>query len=354
MPSSLQFPLILSELPTTPLISVLMPSYNYDRYLGIAIQSVLEQSYSHIELIVCDDGSTDESPAILRHLAKQEERLVLIEQPNAGVAAALNTAYKASQGELICLLDADDVFTEDKVARIVQQCHENQQAGFILHGMHVVDERGSPLYDLPRSGQFEEGWLAETVIRRGGRWRSMPASALCFRRQVADLLFPLPVDTLRSMADAYLYMLAPLVTEVAYIHKPLAQYRLHGENMTGSMQFDASSAEQFMHGMEQVHKSIQAKVCPDIFAHMPLQLERHLTYQEQTYLKALFGSAARSELLMQYARLLRLINKDDLYGNARKWMGLVANGVAIGLPSAWRPAWISWVMEARWRKWLGK
>lgn len=331
-----------------------MPSYNYEQYLEIAIRSVLDQTYQHVELIVCDDGSTDESLAILRRLAAEDARIKSIEQANAGVSVALNTAYEASKGEIICILDADDVFAVSKIEELVMRCRKSPQAGFILHGMHVVDENGDPLYQLPRSGQFEEGWLADRVTRRGGRWRSMPASALCFRREVADLLFPLPFETLPSMADAYLYMLAPLLTEVAYIPEPLADYRLHGSNMTGTLNFDAESSEKFMAGMELVHKSIEEKACPDLFDSMPLDLEQHLTYQEQMYLKALFSQTDRSELLLGYSRLLRLINSDDLYSGSRKWMGLVANGVAIGLPVSWRPGWISWVMGAKWRKWLGK
>jgi len=354
MTSGLQFPLNLPAPDTTPLFSVIMPSYNYEQFIEEAISSVLNQSYPNWELIICDDGSTDDSREIIRRFAGEEERVSLIEQANSGVSTALNTAYAACNGEIVCILDADDVLHHDKMKDVVRRCQESPQAGFIIHTMRVIDNAGNTLYQLPRSGQFEEGWLADDVVRRGGRWRSMPASALCFRRTVADLLFPLPVDSLASMADAYLYMLAPLLTEVAFIDKPLADYRLHGSNMTGSLAFSAAHSEKFIKGMERVHESIEAKACPELFKEMPLKLTNHLTYQEQSYLKALFGTSTRSELLAQYAQLLRLINQDDLYGTSRKLMGLVANGVAIGLPTSWRTNWITWVMEAKWRKWIGK
>ena len=354
MVSGLQFPLNLSVPGSSPLFSVIMPSYNYEQFIEEAIRSVLDQSYANWELIVCDDGSTDGSRERIRRFAGEDERVTLIEQANAGVSTALNTAYAACNGEIVCILDADDVFHLDKMKEVVGRCQENPQAGFIIHSMHVVNDTGDTLYQLPRSGQYEEGWLADDVVRRGGRWRSMPASALCFRRGVADLLFPLPVDSLASMADAYLYMLAPLLTEVAFIDKPLADYRLHGSNMTGSLAFSAAHSEKFITGMERVHESIEAKACPELFEQMPLKLANHLTYQEQLYLMALFGTSSRSELLTQYAQLLRLINQDDLYGTSRKLMGLVAKGVAIGLPTSWRANWITWVMEAKWRKWIGK
>ena len=352
MTSSLQFPLPLPEPSVSPLVSILMPSYNYEQFIEEAIGSVQNQPYTHWELIVCDDGSTDNSLTLVRGLAKEDDRIVILEQANSGVSVALNAAYSASRGEIVCLLDADDAFHVDKLTSLVDRCHKNHQAGFIIHGMRVVNATGEELYQLPRSGRYEEGWLADDIIRRGGRWRSMPASAQCFRREIADLLFPLPAGTLSSMADAYLYMLAPLLTEVAYINLPLADYRLHGANMTGSLSFDAATAEKFVRGMKQVHESIEAKACPGLFEQMPLALTQHLTYQEQSFLKSLFSNTPRSKLLLSYAALLRLINNDDLYGTSRKWMGLVANGVAIGLPVAWRPGWITWLMGAKWRKWL--
>ena len=343
------FPIPLPELPEKPLISVIMPSYNYERYVAEAIRSTLEQSYRHVELIVCDDGSTDASRSIVRGLAEGDGRIHLIEQANAGVATALNTAYAAASGHIVCMLDADDLFYPEKLASVVATCRSKPQAGFILHAMHVIDENGGVLYDLPRSGQFEEGWLSEAVRRRGGRWRSMPASALSFRKEVADLLFPMPTENLPGMADAYLYMLAPLLTEVASMSSPLSGYRLHGSNLTGSLQFNQQTAEKFIAGMQNVHTSINAKACPALFKTMPLALHNHLTYREQQFLHALFSGEPRGRLINQYSTLLRLIQADDLYKPSRKLLGLVAKGIAIGLPARARSGWVTWMLGARWR-----
>jgi hypothetical protein len=80
---------------------------------------------------------------------------------------------------------------------------------------------------------MEEGWIAEQVVARGGRWRSMPTSALAFRRTVTEHLFPIPEATFRSEADGFLYTLAPLITPVAFLPQPLSGYRLHGDNLPG-------------------------------------------------------------------------------------------------------------------------
>lgn len=343
-------PLSLEPLRAEPLVSVIMPSYNYERFIERAITSVLEQTYERLELVICDDGSTDRSPDIARRFAIRDARVRLIEQPNGGVSSALNAAYRAASGQIVCLIDADDFFEPGKLSAILRIFQQREDTGFVLHAMQVVDGSGIPLYIIPRSGHFEEGWIADRLIRRGGRWRNMPASALCFRREVVELLFPLPAEHLRSMADAYLYMLAPLLTRVAFIEQPLSGYRLHGNNLTGTLHFDLAQAHKFTQGVEQVHASIAQAACPGLFDRMPLRLEDHLTYQEQQFLKRLFEGGHIGDLLKGYLALVRRLRSDDLYGKARKWIGIVANGIALVLPRRWRPAWITWMLNARWRE----
>lgn len=97
------------------LVSVIIPNYNYGRYLSEAIDSVLEQTYSNIEIIVVDDGSTDNSIEIL---AKYEIKGVkVIQQTNRGVGAARNTGATESKGEYIAFLDADDIWNHTKIEK---------------------------------------------------------------------------------------------------------------------------------------------------------------------------------------------------------------------------------------------
>ncbi|MGZ3756973.1 MAG: glycosyltransferase family 2 protein [Mucilaginibacter sp.] len=90
-----------------PAITVLMPAYNAERYIGEAIDSVLQQTFSDFELVIVNDGSTDGTEQVIR--AFEDERIVLINQPNTGVAAALNTGLKYARAPYIARFDADDV-----------------------------------------------------------------------------------------------------------------------------------------------------------------------------------------------------------------------------------------------------
>lgn len=95
------------------LISVIIPSYNAADYLGEAIDSVIAQNYDNLELIVVDDGSTDETREVV---SRYSDKLQYIFQENGGIGAARNTGVKASSGGLLAFLDADDIWVSDKLA----------------------------------------------------------------------------------------------------------------------------------------------------------------------------------------------------------------------------------------------
>jgi glycosyltransferase involved in cell wall biosynthesis len=108
-------PIELSPLPARPLVSILISNYNYARYIGESIQSALQQTYSNLELIVCDDGSTDESVGVIEDYARKDPRVRLIRKVNGGQASGLNAAFAASRGAILSLLDSDDLFLPRKV-----------------------------------------------------------------------------------------------------------------------------------------------------------------------------------------------------------------------------------------------
>ena len=109
-------------------ISVLIPVYNCDRYLAEAIQSVLDQTYPAHEIIVVDDGSTDESAAI----ARQFPQVTLLTQPNQGEGAARNLGVQHATGDWIAFLDADDRWRSDKLAKQVQICSADESIAIIF------------------------------------------------------------------------------------------------------------------------------------------------------------------------------------------------------------------------------
>ncbi|MDB4925820.1 glycosyltransferase [Mucilaginibacter sp.] len=115
---------------TNPCITVLMPAYNTEKYISEAIESVLQQTHTDFELIIVNDGSTDGTKAIIN--SYKDERIILIDQPNMGVAAALNTGLKYSKAPYIARFDADDVCHPQRLEKQIKFLLENPE--YILVG----------------------------------------------------------------------------------------------------------------------------------------------------------------------------------------------------------------------------
>ncbi len=110
----------------SPLVSILIPAYNAERFVGAAVESALAQTYPHVEIVVVDDGSTDGTRDALRPFEARGVRV--IEQANAGQCAAANAAFRASSGELVKYFDADDLLAPDHVARQVDRLGPRRDA----------------------------------------------------------------------------------------------------------------------------------------------------------------------------------------------------------------------------------
>ena len=111
------------------LISVIIPVFNCERYVKQSIQSVLDQDYDQIELVVVDDGSTDASAHVVRSF---EPHLILVSRPNGGISAARNTGVEASHGDLIAFLDADDLWSLNKLSLQMEALRADPDLGMVF------------------------------------------------------------------------------------------------------------------------------------------------------------------------------------------------------------------------------
>jgi len=102
---------------------LLVSNYNYARYIGSSIQSALEQTYAKIELIICDDGSTDDSVRVIEEYEHKDPRLRFIRKTNGGQASGSNAAFAASRGEIVALLDLDAAkLDSSRWSRVSRRC----------------------------------------------------------------------------------------------------------------------------------------------------------------------------------------------------------------------------------------
>lgn len=126
-----------------PLVSIIVPAYNQERYIREAIDSVLNQTYNNWELVIVDDGSVDRTASIVRSFA--DSRIKYFYQDNRGVSEARNSGIAHSAGELVAFLDADDLYHPEKIKLQVEYLNENQEIGLVAVYKILIDQDGNKL-----------------------------------------------------------------------------------------------------------------------------------------------------------------------------------------------------------------
>ena len=208
-----------------PLITVLITTHNYGHFIEEAVDSVLAQDFppDQFEILVVDDGSTDDTSERVR---KYGSRIEYFYKPNGGQASALNFGFEKARGEIVALLDADDLFLPSKLTRIAQAFQENPSLGMVYHRAREWK---------PETNQYSE---YEFIAISGDLHKDPDRFALytpqvttcvCFRRTSVSPLLPIP-ETMRMNADCFLVALIPFLTPVLALDEFLSVYRIHGKN----------------------------------------------------------------------------------------------------------------------------
>ena len=139
----------------TPRVSVLVPVHNCERYLAAALRSILDQTFSDLELIAIDDGSTDGSLAILREHARADARVRVVSRPNTGIAGALNDGLAACRGELVARMDGDDISLPRRLAEQVRFMDAHPECIATGTRVRLIDPDGAPLRDWSTETEHE-------------------------------------------------------------------------------------------------------------------------------------------------------------------------------------------------------
>lgn len=127
-------------------VSIILPVYNAARTIKAAVTSCVQQSYPHIELVLIDDGSTDETPGILQQLSQTDNRIKVISNPHKGIVEALNNGIAESNGNFIARMDADDVMYPERIANQIKALEQNESLGLVSclveHGGNATSQEG--------------------------------------------------------------------------------------------------------------------------------------------------------------------------------------------------------------------
>ena len=216
-----------------PIFSIIINNYNYGRFLGDAIESAIAQTYPATEVIVVDDGSTDDSHDIIK---RYENYIVTVLKENGGQASCFNAGFQVCKGEYILFLDADD-YLDTTAAEKAVAAFSNDSIVKVHWPLWKVDHEKKMTGKTVPDDTLIEGDLREQLIqfgpgKCGGPPNSPPTSGNAWSRNFLEKVLPVPEGSFRLGADHYLFLLAPLFGEIKSIQQPLGYYRVHGANDT--------------------------------------------------------------------------------------------------------------------------
>jgi glycosyltransferase involved in cell wall biosynthesis len=237
-----------------PFFTVLIDTYNYGEYIEEAVASALAQDFpvEEREILVVDDGSTDDTQ---ERLKKFGEAIRYLRKPNGGQASAFNFGFEHARGEVIALLDADDVWLPEKLGRVYEEFERRPAVEMVYHRVRLwsgIDDISEDTHFVPVSGRVPENRRALL------RYPMVGTSCLAFRRKTLWKLLPVP-ESLRFQADAYLTALVIFVAPVAAVPEFLGKYRLHGANLfqTNAERISSSQIERRMAMREALLREIE-------------------------------------------------------------------------------------------------
>lgn len=233
-------------------ISVIVPVYNVEAYLERCVESILQQTYAHFELILINDGSTDSSGQICDHLASQYENIKVYHIENAGVSNARNMGIQLATGSWVTFIDSDDFVTQDYLATLASAV-EGVNVGFVIAPLHHI--KNGIVTDLPSHSGKTELWSTEETMKEllmTTRTSFFPVAKLFKRDLLADEKF----NTNYHLAEDALFLTELLLKtrcSCVFIDKPVYYY----DHREGSA---TTSVNRHVFDTIEVYKQIIAQV----------------------------------------------------------------------------------------------
>jgi glycosyltransferase involved in cell wall biosynthesis len=203
--------------------SILVASYNYEDYLGDAIESALAQDYENFEVVVTDDGSTDGSRDIIERYVP---RVKAIYKANGGLASSFNSGVRHSTGDILFFLDADDISDRNRLSTVMEQYALHPTAEWVFHEQRRVAKDGcTPIAPEPFPVIKEYDLRNQNYDFPG-----VSTSGLSIRREFSAKIFPMPEASGQLIHDNYMKFATVLMAPGIYLGRALGSLRIHGRN----------------------------------------------------------------------------------------------------------------------------
>jgi glycosyltransferase involved in cell wall biosynthesis len=208
----------------------LINHYNYGEFVGEAVSSALAQTHPLDEIILVDDGSSEEHLALAKAAAAQSDLVQLVNKPNGGQLSCFQAGLEASDGDLVFFLDGDDRWTPNYVQRVVELLRERPEVDFVATNQREFSAEGTKRVEGRPSR--DRGKSLVLCLEKGGVWVGAPTSCLAIRRPILKKIFPVPnPEGWRVCADEALVYGSSIANAHKYfLGEPLVEYRIHDNN----------------------------------------------------------------------------------------------------------------------------
>jgi glycosyltransferase involved in cell wall biosynthesis len=299
----------------TVLVSIVMATYNGEKYIAEQLDSIFNQSYKNIEVIVADDCSTDNTLNILSEYAARNHNLkIFVNEKNLGYIKNFEKCCQISQGKYIALCDQDDIWHTDKIKLMVASIGNHSMAycdSYICKD--DIEKTGKKISDLANF-RSRYNCLENSVFCR------MYGNALLFDRSLLEKALPFPKSVPH---DWWLAYLATLSNGIKYVDAPLVFYRQHSSNLIGAVGGNMKKKEKDIDKREKKRKEISEirnrmnafyNACPD----SNIEDKKVLRLLNKSYRSfSLYNNFLRMVTFFRYQDILLFVKKRSLI---RKWL----------------------------------
>lgn len=214
-----------------PKVSIIIPTFNSAHYVLDALKSVLAQSYQDFEVLIIDDGSSDNTKELLQpFVAADPDRIFYFYQDNQGLACARNTALAKARGEFIALLDADDIYLPERLAKTVAVLEDDADVCLAHANIIKMAENGDALGVVERQKSFLSGDIFENIFLRKAH---MACPTVLFRKSCYEEFGGFDPQLARlGCEDRELWLRFAQKYKMQYVDEPLAHYRVSATSMS--------------------------------------------------------------------------------------------------------------------------
>ncbi len=211
----------------SPLVSIVVPAYNAERYLQETISSVIKQKYTNWELLIVNDGSKDNTLSIAQTFASKEPRINIIDKSNSGVSDTRNTGVKNAKGEILFFLDADDVWNENNISDKVKRLND-PACDAVYSACEMIDEHS---VSFSQYLQGSDNLKLEDMLLSKGNYTTAP-SGIAVKKSVLHKIGGFDTNLSNNADQDFFIRILAAGFKISYIKETLWKYRMHSNSMS--------------------------------------------------------------------------------------------------------------------------